>query len=157
MNCSNAVKSVWSVSRPSVALAMPKSMTLGTGTPSCSVTRVFEGLMSRWILDVDFRTVPMGGLVAATHRSTRWLRARQFAFVLAGPLVNLLLAAAAWPFLNVEQLWSVQPMEQGWQLGLAFFYANMAILFGNLWPLNVATAFGNFPSDGKQLFLTFFL
>ena len=30
-----------------VALAMPKSMTFGTGTPSCSVTRMFEGLMSR--------------------------------------------------------------------------------------------------------------
>jgi len=37
------------VSRPSVALAMPKSITFGTGTPSCSVTRMFDGLMSRWI------------------------------------------------------------------------------------------------------------
>ena len=34
MNCSNAVKSVLSVSRPCVALAMPKSITFGTGTPS---------------------------------------------------------------------------------------------------------------------------
>ena len=32
---------------PCVALAMPKSITLGTGTPSCSVTRMFDGLMSR--------------------------------------------------------------------------------------------------------------
>ena len=39
--------SVWSVSRPAVALAMPKSITLGTGTPSWMVTRMFEGLMSR--------------------------------------------------------------------------------------------------------------
>jgi len=30
-----------------VALAIPKSITLGTGTPSCSVTRIFDGLMSR--------------------------------------------------------------------------------------------------------------
>ena len=30
-----------------VALAMPKSITFGTGTPSCSVTRMFDGLMSR--------------------------------------------------------------------------------------------------------------
>ena len=29
---------------------MPKSITLGTGTPSCSVTRMFEGLMSRWMM-----------------------------------------------------------------------------------------------------------
>jgi len=32
-----------SVSRPSVALAMPKSMTLGTATPSFTVTRMFDG------------------------------------------------------------------------------------------------------------------
>ena len=29
---------------------MPKSITFGTGTPSCSVTRMFEGLMSRWMM-----------------------------------------------------------------------------------------------------------
>ena len=29
---------------------MPKSITLGTGTPSCSVTRMFDGLMSRWMI-----------------------------------------------------------------------------------------------------------
>ncbi len=48
-------------------------------------------------------------------------------------------------------------MGQGLQLGLTFFYANLAILFENLWPHNVATVFGAFPSDGKQLFLTLFL
>jgi hypothetical protein len=36
----------WSV----VALAMPKSMTLGTGTPSWSATRMLEGLISRWMM-----------------------------------------------------------------------------------------------------------
>ena len=29
---------------------MPKSMILGTGTPSCSVTRILDGLMSRWMM-----------------------------------------------------------------------------------------------------------
>ena len=33
-----------------VALAMPKSITLGTGTPSMSVTRMFDGLRSRWMI-----------------------------------------------------------------------------------------------------------
>ena len=33
-----------------VALAMPKSITLGTGTPSFTVTRMFDGLMSRWMM-----------------------------------------------------------------------------------------------------------
>ena len=43
----NSVKSVFSVSRWSVALAMPKSITLGTGLPSAIVTSTFEGLRSR--------------------------------------------------------------------------------------------------------------
>ena len=50
MNCSKAVKMVWSVSLPCVALAMPKSITLGTAVPSCVVTSTFEGLMSRWMI-----------------------------------------------------------------------------------------------------------
>ena len=33
-----------------IALAIPKSMILGTGTPSCSVTRILEGLISRWMM-----------------------------------------------------------------------------------------------------------
>jgi hypothetical protein len=28
-------------------LAIPKSITFGTGNPSCSVTRMFDGLISR--------------------------------------------------------------------------------------------------------------
>ena len=44
------MNSVRSVSRWSIALATPKSMTLGTGLPSCSVTSTFDGLMSRWMI-----------------------------------------------------------------------------------------------------------
>ena len=36
--------------RCSVALAIPKSITLGTGTPSCMVTMMFDGLRSRWMI-----------------------------------------------------------------------------------------------------------
>ena len=46
----NWVNSVRSVSRWSVALAMPKSITLGTGLPSIPVTRTFDGLISRWMI-----------------------------------------------------------------------------------------------------------
>ena len=46
----NSVNSVLSVRRWSVALATPKSITLGMGTPSRRVTRTFEGLMSRWMI-----------------------------------------------------------------------------------------------------------
>ena len=41
------VKSDRSVSFCSVALAMPKSMILGTGLPSCIVTSTFDGFTSR--------------------------------------------------------------------------------------------------------------
>jgi len=46
----NSVNSVFSVSRWFVAFAMPKSITFGTGLPSCRVTRMFDGLMSRWMI-----------------------------------------------------------------------------------------------------------
>ena len=46
----NCVNNVFSVSRWSIALATPKSITLGTGLPSWTVTSTFEGLMSRWMM-----------------------------------------------------------------------------------------------------------
>ncbi len=44
------VKSVRSVSRRSIALATPKSITLGDGPPSPVVTSTFDGLTSRWMI-----------------------------------------------------------------------------------------------------------
>ena len=43
------MSSVFSTAHLSVAFAMPKSITLGTGVPSCSVTSTFDGFRSRWI------------------------------------------------------------------------------------------------------------
>jgi hypothetical protein len=43
------VNSVRSVSRCSVALATPKSITFGTALPSYIVTSTLPGLRSRWI------------------------------------------------------------------------------------------------------------
>jgi hypothetical protein len=45
----NPVCSVRSVSACPVALAMPKSITFGTGRPSYSAMRTLDGLMSRWM------------------------------------------------------------------------------------------------------------
>ena len=39
-----------SVRENSVALATPKSMTLGVGRPSTSVTNTFDGFKSRWMI-----------------------------------------------------------------------------------------------------------
>ncbi len=50
MTSPNWVNKVRSVSRWSMALAKPKSITLGTGRPSRSVTSTLEGLMSRWMI-----------------------------------------------------------------------------------------------------------
>ena len=41
---------VWSVSRCEVAFATPKSMMRGIGLPFTSLTRMFEGLRSRWMI-----------------------------------------------------------------------------------------------------------
>lgn len=107
--------------------------------------------------DFEFRAIPMGGLVVAAHRSVESLRLKQFAFILAGPAVNVLLAAAIWPFLDSDLLWGLQQLEEDWQLGLMFFYANLAMVLENLLPHNVATLFGPMPSDGRQLCRVFFL
>ena len=53
----NWVKSVRSVSRWSIALATPKSITLGTGFPSMRVTSTFDGLMSRWMIPLLMRVL----------------------------------------------------------------------------------------------------
>ena len=45
-----SVKSVRSVKGWPVALATPKSMTLGTGLPSYRATRTLVGLRSRWMM-----------------------------------------------------------------------------------------------------------
>jgi len=47
--CRHSVKSVLSVRWRSVAFAMPKSMTFGTGFPSWSATSTLPGLRSRWM------------------------------------------------------------------------------------------------------------
>ena len=48
--CACWVNSVFCVSSALVAFAIPKSITLGTGRPSCSETSTFDGLTSRWMI-----------------------------------------------------------------------------------------------------------
>jgi hypothetical protein len=44
------VAALFSVRRVCIALATPKSITFGTGLPSCRVTITFDGLTSRWMI-----------------------------------------------------------------------------------------------------------
>ncbi len=50
----NPVNGVRSVGVPAVALAMPKSITFGTGRPSATVTRTFAGFRSRWMTPFEW-------------------------------------------------------------------------------------------------------
>ena len=50
MTAPNCVDIDSSVSLPAVALATPKSMTLGIGLPSMIVTRMLAGFRSRWTM-----------------------------------------------------------------------------------------------------------
>ncbi len=127
------------------------------------VFKIYLGSGAAWFnfklfgFEFEFRSLPTGGLVLAAHRSLEHLRAKQFAFVFAGPAVNILLAAAAWTFLSPGDLWSYDPLLNGFQPELAFFYANLMVLLENLWPRDMATLVGQVPSDGKQLYQAFFL
>ncbi len=82
ISISKAVKSVLSVSRWFVvALAMPKSITTGDGAPdSVVVTRMLEGLRSRWMMPFwwacwtawqTWMKIPAAGWSAAHARRNR--------------------------------------------------------------------------------------
>ena len=59
-----------------MALATPKSITLGTGTPSCSVTRMLEGLRSRWM--IPFWCACCTAWQTSTNSSSRWRTESRF-------------------------------------------------------------------------------
>ena len=50
ITCPCSVNIECSVSRASVAFAMPKSITFGAGSPATSTTITLLGLMSRWMM-----------------------------------------------------------------------------------------------------------
>lgn len=122
------------------------------------VFRIYLGSGKTWFtsrvagFDCEFKPLPTGGLVVAAHRTLDHLRARHFAFVLAGPAANFLMAAAVWLFSSSGTLWRLSSMENGFAPGQAFFYANLLVLLLNLWPKDTATILGPLPTDGKQLF-----
>jgi tetratricopeptide (TPR) repeat protein len=122
---------------------------IGHGRP------VFRRML--WRYDTEFRSIPLGGLTLAAHTHKRAFRVRQFAFVLAGPLVNGALAASMLLFMPLEELWQFHRLEQGIYPGQMFFFANAVLLMASLWPHEMATALGRTPSDGKLLFRTLFL
>ena len=60
---------LWSVRLASVALATPKSITLGVGRPSTSATITLQGFRSRWM--IPFWCACCTAWQAATNRRSR--------------------------------------------------------------------------------------
>src|SRR5256884_1579930 len=76
---------------------------------------------------------------------------KQLGIILAGPLVNLALVAAALLFLEPERFWSLAGIDSHLLPLRMFLLSNFGLLLENLWPHFIATPLGKIPSDGKQL------
>jgi hypothetical protein len=107
--------------------------------------------------ETEFRAIPLGGLTVAIHKDKRWFRLKQFAYVVAGPAVNALLAISAFGIMGDFELWDPAKFGQGIELGQVFIGANLLIVLTNLWPHQIDTPMGKHASDGKSLWNTLFL
>jgi len=94
-----------------------------------------------------FKIVPVGGFAFLQHWTEDRVRRRYFLAVLAGPLVNLLLAAAAYPFVD----WHNWNFERGLCPGHAFVITQLFITVQNLLPYRLQTGYGKVASDGLSL------
>ena len=116
---------------------------LGYG-PSVAKRRLFG-------FETELRAIPVGGLVLTTPRTFEHLFRKYLAIILAGPCVNLALAAAALPLLEPDQFWSLAGIDTHLLPLRMFLFSNFAVLLESLWPHLIATPLGKIPSDGKQL------
>ncbi|MFO0745742.1 MAG: site-2 protease family protein [Myxococcota bacterium] len=96
-------------------------------------------------LPVVVHAIPFGGLTQASHRDARGFKARRLAFILGGPLANLLVFFIAWaalpPASTIDARHGYYPL-----LGLAG--ASLLYVVVNLWPHVSHSVFGPLPSDG---------
>lgn len=102
--------------------------------------------------DVDVKKVPFGGLCLATPQGGKSVLFKQFIFVLAGPLANLILAFAAIILSPRGTLAAFLPGSHAHlTISGLFILANGVILVENFLPISFATPFGQFASDGLTL------
>ncbi len=94
-----------------------------------------------------FKVVPAGGFAFLQHGTEDRVRLRYFLAILAGPLVNLLLAAAAYPLVD----WHNWNFERGLCPGHAFVITQLFITVQNLLPYRLQTGYGKVASDGLSL------
>lgn len=96
----------------------------------------------------DFRSLPVAAVTWIAPNDTGWLRPKWFLIVLAGPLVNLLMALVV----IVSFGGSLCPLDLDFMPTPArlFVWANGWVLFINLWPWQPKASFGVL-TDGGQL------
>ena len=94
-----------------------------------------------------FKIVPVGGFAFLQHWTQDRVRLRYFLAVLAGPLVNLLLAAAAYPFVD----WHDWNFDRRLCPGHAVVITQLLVTLENLLPYRFQTAYGKVASDGLSL------
>jgi tetratricopeptide (TPR) repeat protein len=102
--------------------------------------------------EVQFKSIPYGGFAYAAPRDGKAFRLRQSLFVMAGPMANVLLLAAAWPF--IEEPLSFFELDSALQPVKMFFVANAVTVAICVIPFRANTALGPIPNDGLALWQT---
>ncbi|HEU6449489.1 MAG TPA: site-2 protease family protein [Verrucomicrobiae bacterium] len=102
--------------------------------------------------DFEIHVLPVGGITRIAPVDVNWLRTKRFFVVLAGPAVNVFIAAVIWFFQPDEWLFDRLPL---WLHALhLFLIANIVLAVFNLLPYkNKIYGVG---SDGKQILKCFF-
>ncbi len=108
-------------------------------------------------IEIEFRPILLGGVTLAAHKDKDWFRLKQFGFILAGPLVNVLLILFICLLFPATDFWRFGNLMHGLALAQIFLYTNIYKLIVNLWPRTILTSAGKIPSDGLSLCKTWFL
>src|SRR5213594_3213523 len=103
-----------------------------------------------WGFRWQFRAVPAGGLAFGVPRGGTWVRLRQTAYILGGPLANLLLIVVALALTGRTNA-PVFDFLDRFSPGATLLFANAALVIGTLVPLTLDTSHGMLPSDGLLL------
>ncbi len=107
--------------------------------------------------DTEIKSVPAGGITTAATPDDHHYRRRHMALVVAGPMVNLLLAALVFTWSSWDEVANVKSWSRSASPTAMFFWANVLLLVTNLVPHTVQTVVGAVGNDGKQIWETLFL
>jgi hypothetical protein len=103
---------------------------------------------------VEFRTIPYGGFTLALFAERERFRIREFAYALAGPMANLIVALVVLAIVGWDRIADFQPHQKvsPWTL---LFASNGLVFITNLIPRSFPTATGQMVSDGVHLLRAF--